>query len=306
MHQGPYNQLLPGTLILETRTDNSGITLKQVLERLWMKRRRTAGVVALCTVIAVIAVLVAPSEYTASIVLSPVAERQMSGQLGGAGSALSQFSGIASLAGISLDNDSRKAESLAVLQSEALTENYIRQNNLLPVLYSRKWDALHQRWYTNNPDNVPTLWKANQDFKKKVRTITTDTKTGLVTMTIEWRDAQVAARWANGLVKMTNDFEQHKAIVEAERNVVFLNGEIAKTDVVGIRQALYSSLQNEISKEMLARGNDEYAFKILDPAFAPEKRSSPVPVMWISFGFFVGLILSLVGAFGRMAWAASR
>jgi uncharacterized protein involved in exopolysaccharide biosynthesis len=261
---------------------------------------------AFCTLIAVVAVVVAPSEYTASIVLSPIGERQMSGQVGGLGSTLSQFSGIASLAGLSLDSDSRKSESLAVLQSEALTENYIRQNNLLPVLYSRKWDAQRGNWYTKNPKDVPTLWKANQDFKKKVRSITTDTKTGLVTMTIVWRDPQIAAQWANGLVKMANAFEQNKAIVEAERNVAFLNNELTKTEVVGIKQALYANLQNEISKEMLARGNEEYAFKILDPAFAPEKRSSPVPVMWILFGFFVGLILSLVGAFGRMAWARSR
>jgi uncharacterized protein involved in exopolysaccharide biosynthesis len=60
------------------------------------------------------------------------------------------------------------------------------------------------------------------------------------------------------------------------------------------RQAIFSLLETEINKAMLARGNEEYAFKVLDPAFAPEKPSSLHPAIWTAIGVAGGLFLSLV------------
>jgi uncharacterized protein involved in exopolysaccharide biosynthesis len=60
-------------------------------------------------------------------------------------------------------------------------------------------------------------------------------------------------------------------------------------------------LQNEISKMMLARGNDEYALKVIDPATPPERPSSPVPLYWTLGAFFATLGLCLMAAFLRAA-----
>jgi uncharacterized protein involved in exopolysaccharide biosynthesis len=121
-------------------------------------------------------------------------------------------------------------------------------------------------------------------------------------MTIAWTDPHIAAKWANDLVAITNDYLRKKAIEESERNIGFLNEQAAKTDVVTIKQAIYSILQSEINKEMLARGNDEYAFKILDPARAPERPSTP-PAWFLMLGALVGSIgLSVMIAFVYVCW----
>lgn len=254
--------------------------------------------------IAVVAVLVTPKTYTASTVLSPVTNTPGGGGFGRVDSLLSQFGGLASLAGFSGLNDTSRSESLAVLQSEALTEAYVQKNDLLPILYARKWDAQRKQWTERNPRKVPTLWKANEDFTNKIRQLNIDSKTGLVTLRITWKDPQVAADWANGLVKMTNEYLRDKAIRESQRNIAYLNDQATKTDVVGVKQAIFTILQNEINKEMLARGSEEYALKVLDPAFAPEKPSSPKPVLWVSLALFGSLLLSLVLVFLRTAWDA--
>jgi uncharacterized protein involved in exopolysaccharide biosynthesis len=75
---------------------------------------------------------------------------------------------------------------------------------------------------------------------------------------------------------------------------------VLKTDVVGVKQAIYSILQNEISKEMLARGSDEYALKVIDPAIAPEVQSSPQRILWTAFGLFAGIVVSLSAVFVRI------
>ena len=243
-----------------------------------------------------------PKSYKAVIVISPVSSTQGSGQLGGMGSLLSQFGGLASLAGLSPGSDTKRAESLAVLQSEALTEKYIEQHDLLPVLFPKSWDARNKRWLQTNPLYVPTVWKGNEYFKKKVRVVVTDAKTGLVTMTIGWPDPHVAAKWANDLVAMTNDYLRKKAIDESERNIGYLNDQAAKTDVVAVKQAIYTILQTEINKAMLARGNAEYAFKILDPAVPPERPSTP-PASFLMLVALIGSLgFSVLVAFIHVAW----
>jgi uncharacterized protein involved in exopolysaccharide biosynthesis len=264
----------------------------ELVDALIRSRVLVLCITAIFAAASLVAALLFPKKYEATIVISPVASNPNGGALGGLSSLASQFSGLASLAGVSTQNDSKKSESLAVLQSEALTEQYIEKHNLLPVVYASRWDPEKKQWTTHNPDRIPTLWKANLMFKDKIRSITTDTKTGLSTMKITWTDPAIAARWANDLVRLTNDYLRDKAIVESERNIAFLTEEAKRTDVVGVQQAIYSILQSEISNMMLARGNDEYALKVVDPAFAPEKPSSPLPVLWVVVGTIGGLIVS--------------
>ena len=61
---------------------------------------------------------------------------------------LGQFGGLASLAGVNLgggaNNDTEV--SLAVLRSREFTEAFIRDRNLLPLIFEECWDADANRW----------------------------------------------------------------------------------------------------------------------------------------------------------------
>jgi uncharacterized protein involved in exopolysaccharide biosynthesis len=258
--------------------------------------------VALATTIAsTLAAFYVPKEYQATVVVSPV-EENSSSQLGALSSLASQFSGLTSIGGLSLtEGSSKRNESVAVLQSESLTERYIEKTNLLPILFREKWDAAKGGWKATAPNEVPTLWKGNMYFKKKVRSLTSDSRTGLVTLKITWKDPQLAAQWANDLVRETNSYLQGVAIAEAERNIAYLREQIAKSDLVSVREAMSSVLQNQINDEVLARGRDQYALKIIDPAVPPEQPEWPKKVPWIATGFFVGLLGSTFGAILRKA-----
>jgi uncharacterized protein involved in exopolysaccharide biosynthesis len=280
--------------------DRDEIRIKDLIQLLLQFRWRVIAFVVGFTVITGIVSFVIPKEYDAEIIISPVTLTTEK-SFGGAGGALGSFSGLAALAGLSLGSDSKKAESIATLQSQALTARYIRENNLMPILYANKWDATAGKWKPTNPAKIPTLWKAVQYFKK-IRTISTETKTGLVTMTIRWDDPVLAAKWSNGLVKLTNDYEREKAIAESDRNIAYLTQQAASTDVVGIKQAVYNLLQSEISKSMIAKGTDEYAFKIIDPATVAEKAAFPQKAVWVLAAFFGSLLTALFYAFCRVAW----
>lgn len=278
------------------------MTAHDAVRLLWSRRLLLLCCAVALGIIAAVIAWIVPRKYEAKVLLVPVVNNSAEGQLGGLGSLASQFGGLASLAGLSLEGNTKKAEFVAVLQSEALTQKYIADNDLLPILYAKIWDPVGKRWKVTDQRKIPTLWKANRYFDKGVRTVATDQKTGLVTLTINWTDPRLAAEWANGLVKMANDYLRDKAITESERNIAYLSVQATKTDQVGIKDVIYTILQTEIGKVMLARGNEQYAFTVIDPAFVPEKPSSLGPTSWAVIGFLGGLLLGIGYVIGRQGF----
>jgi uncharacterized protein involved in exopolysaccharide biosynthesis len=293
-------------VITKRRFDDDEITFRDLVKDMWAAKVVLCGVVAGCMLAGIVLGLLVHRQYEATTVLSPVIDDAAGrGGSGGLGALASQFGGIASLAGINLlgGNSGKRDEAIAVLQSELLTERYIRDNNLLPVLYAKLWDKVAQKWRTTDPKKTPTLWKANRDFKK-IRAIVDDKKTGMVIVTMTWTDPKLAAKWANDLVSITNSYLRDKAIREAERNISYLNEQASKTNVIEVQKSIYSLLESEINKEMLARGREEYALKVVDPAFVPEKPSSPGPLLLGLLGFGLGCTAAVLWVFGRRALLA--
>ncbi len=282
--------------------DSEVIKLEE-LRQAAFKAKWVIGIfVAACTLAAGVVSWVTPKAYIASTTLAPALTGSSSGGLDKLASFGSQFSGLASLAGFSLGSNSKEWESIAVLESENLTQRFIQNNNLLPVLFASKWNSATRSWKSTRPSDIPTLWKANQYFKKKIRKVNVDPKTGLITLSIKWRNPVQAADWANELVRMTNDYLRKQAIAESERSIAYLNSEAAKTSLVEARQAIFSVLQDEIDKAMLARGTKQYAFKILDPAFAPQKPSSLPFWAWMLIALVASSAIAIFGVFVRVAW----
>lgn len=275
------------------------LNIRELLSELWRLRIPVGCAIFLCAVAGVAAGLFLPKEYEARITLSPAADDLSSGRLGGLASLASQFGGLGSLAGgLSLPGKTKRDEVLAVLQSELLTEAYIRQNNLLPVLYWRQWDPATGKWTTTNPKKTPTLWKANRYFNKNIRDVKEDKKSDLVVMSIRWTDPKLAAKWANDLVKMTNDYLRAKAISESQRHIDYLNDQLSKITIVDAQKAIYALLQQEINTQMVARGREEYALKVIDPAVVPELAVSPGARVLGPLGLLLGAFLSVVTVAG--------
>jgi uncharacterized protein involved in exopolysaccharide biosynthesis len=268
--------------------------------------RLILAVAFVCGILSGVAAWVLPKKYEASVLLLPVARESSSDKLGGLSAIASQLSvgGLSELAGLS-NSGSFKAESVATLQSDALTEQYIQHNNLLPILYSTMWDPKLGTWKTHDPDKVPTLWKANETFKKTIRQVSTNPKTGLVTLAIRWKDPKLAARWANDLVKLTNDYLRSRSLSESEQHIAYLQEQLAKTNIVPLQQSLYALMESEIKNQMLARGREEYALRVIDPATVPEKAISLGRAAMGLIGFAVGAFASAAFLFLRHSWNAN-
>lgn len=283
-----------------TRPANDQIGLGDLIRIIWRERWMMLVVTAACALAGGVTAYLLPKKYQAVIMLMPVTNQSASGVLSGLSSAVSQLGGVGSLMALSgVGAGGERAASIATLTSETLTERYIRENDLLPILFKKYWDPQAKRWNITDPEKMPTLWKGNEYFKKKVRTTIEDSKSGLVSIAITWTDPKMAAEWANGIVRLANSYLRDKAIAETDRNIAYLRAEVEATNDVGLKNAIYSLIESEIRKEMIARGNVDYALKVIDPAVSPEKPTSPKPALWVIGGAALGLALALAAGLLR-------
>src|SRR6185437_33529 len=140
---------------IDTNTREDEITLRQFVADLRKAKLMFVLLLGALTLGGVLIGLLVPRNYSASIVLSPVSEGLSGSRLGGLAELASQYSGLASLAGINLPESGMKDEAIAVLQSQLLTQRYIQQNNLLPVLYASNWNAATHTWKSRDRRHVP-------------------------------------------------------------------------------------------------------------------------------------------------------
>jgi uncharacterized protein involved in exopolysaccharide biosynthesis len=279
------------------------MSIRELVETLWSRRVFIFIVCVFCTAIAGVGGYLSRKDFKATTVLV-VATRDAT-DLRGIGSMLSQIGPLASLAGLSGMQGDQKSETIAVLQSTVLTMKFIEEKNLLPILYPDQWDPNKKTWKSTNEKQRPTLWKASQKFKKLARVVE-DRKTGLVTVTVRWKDPKVAAQWANGLVAETNRYMREKTIRESEHNIQYLSEQIAKSELVGVRSTLYGLVENEIKENMLARGRVDYALKVVDPAVPPEFPASPRLLVWLIGGLLIGVFVGCLAVMFSVAWIEGR
>jgi len=223
----------------------------------------------------------------------------------GINAVLGRFGGIASLAGVNFGAlDQNVEETLAILMSRAFLGKFILQNNLLPVLFDKLWDVENNKWLVDDDEDIPSLWDAYKLVTKRILKIDMDSKTGIVVLTLDWKDPEQAALWANMLIAELNNYVRGKAILESEKRIKYLNDQITKTNIVEIRQAIYGLIEAQNKTSMVANTREEYAFKIIDQAVVPEQRESPkrlkVIILGIILSFFVSItVIMLVGSLKR-------
>ena len=247
--------------------------------------RAHRGVVVSATLItgvvaAVIAMLATPI-FRAEVTITQAIQENM-----GASGTLSQLSGLASLAGVSLGTGAGpQREALAVLKSRHLVEEFIKRNDLLPALFRAS-------------SKPPRLWLGVKQFRAGIVTIREDTRQGVVIVAIDWTDPAISAQWANGFVALANELLRTRAREEATRNIAYLKDQALRTDVVNLQRVMYDLIENETKTLMLANGRPEYAFTVVDPAVAPEIKTSPHRTIMVLVGLAVGFMIGSSIAFG--------
>lgn len=269
------------------RTDDE-VDLLALWNIVWRGKILVAVVTILFAVGSVLFALAQTEWYRAEVLLAPAEERS-STAVGG------QLGGLAALAGVSVGGEGEVAEAMATLRSREFARAFIDENQLIQVFFADAWNEAASSWRAEDSSLWPDVRDAVIYFHEKVLEVSKDHQSGLVTLAIEWTDPEVAAIWADDLVRRLNARQRERALRTAEVNVAYLQAELAQTSVVTLQQSIGRLLESEMQKLMLARGNEEFAFRIIDGAEPPKYRVRPkrtqIAVLGTLLGGMIGVLI---------------
>jgi uncharacterized protein involved in exopolysaccharide biosynthesis len=263
-----------------------GIDIVAIVRVIWRYRYFIMSATIAFALITVYLALTAKEIYRAEVIVTEVHDKGLADAGGGLSG---QLGGLASIAGLNLGGGGADANAQGVLASRRLIAELVKSENLVPLL-------------TANAGKRATLWWAVKRFQETVVTIHDDPLKGLTSVAVDWTDPAMAAKWANEIVAIANELIRAHDLADATRNVAYLNQQIAQTKEVGIERSLSDLLESETKKLMLANARSEYAFRIVDPAVAPELRHSPKRTLLVVSGTILGFIVGSLLAFCHHAF----
>lgn len=244
---------------------------------LWRAKYFIIAVVGLFVVGSVFLALTATPKFGAEVVVTRVEDSNMSSR----SSLVSQLGGLGGLAGLNFGSAGGAQEYEALLESRQMAETFIERHELVDTLIPMDGER-------------KSLWWAVKLFREEILQIRLNDQDGTIAVSILWKDAETAARWANDYVALANESIRSRVITKAERNIEFLGAQVERTSDVDLRRALYELVQNETNTLMLANARPDYAFAVIDPAVAPEIRRTPKRKVMVVSGAFLGAVFAFV------------
>ena len=165
-------------------SDEDEIDLLELIRTLLQAWKTIVGITILCTGLAVAYALYAPEVFKAETLLAPAQEEKS-----GASSALSQFGGLAAMAGVTIPADSNIERVLATLETRVFLKKFIEEKNLLPLIFEDNWDKSSKSWIEIEGHEEITSEDGIIPLKGSIE-VDKD-KSGLVTLSISWKDPAV-------------------------------------------------------------------------------------------------------------------
>ena len=227
-----------------------------------------------CGAAALLVTFLMPAYFRASALIRPETTdtSKVSGVLGS----------LASLGGVSLGPS--KIEDLeVVLKSRNLTIRVFDNHELWAAVYPDRYDPATKRIRpgilerlrggTSDP-RPPGKWDSVEAAKDHLA-VTTDRRTGTITVSFDARTPETAARIVGFYLDEGKSRLQEEALKRARQNKTFLFDQLQNMVDPIVRDRIYTTYGVEVEKEMLARNREQFGFILVDAPIPPIRRHSP-------------------------------
>jgi len=263
---------------LDSGGEGGGIRLSELISAARRFRFAIWILAVACIVGAVLAFILLESKYRATTTFIFSEQSQTSSALGALGS---QFGGLASLAGISLPSSGGiRVEAFATLESRELLRDFIVAEDLIPILFAKKWDSQNSAWDTDS-GAAPSMAKAIKFLQDNVLKIERESGNDIVHLSVTWSDPELCEHWANELVRRVNYGLRMRAKTEALESIEFLEKELQKTSNAEVQSSVFALIEQQMAITMVANVRADYAFRVIDPATVPDSDDPEWPSLFL-------------------------
>lgn len=292
--------------IVDTSEDE--IDLLELAKTIWKGRKLIIWTALALTLTTVAISLFMTNIYTARAIIKPTSQSQSGSKL----SALAgQFGGLASLAGIAMPSSASSTEIVALLESNILKKEVIENYQLLPVLLPDQWDERSKTWkkpgvslnplkliskFTSGEQNkepgILYIWDGIRKLED-IANVNYNVKEDIITISVDFPDPEMAAKIVHYFIITLNEHMSSDAKRMALVNREYLEKQIEETSDPIVRQKIYNLIADKIEMMMMAEVKEGFAFKILDPPMAPDKKSKPKRAQMAVVAFILSLFIGV-------------
>jgi tyrosine-protein kinase Etk/Wzc len=299
----------------------SGRKLSEMLAPAWQHRKVVLGVaLGLAVVTGILNFAVFDLTYKATASLLPETEK---GKLG----AMSQFSGLAQLAGVSVPGSEISRLYPIILSSETVLKPVI-EAKYKSMRYPDSVDLI-QYFELKKPRREENVDQALRDLKDMMST-SYETKTSTVVVSLEMSESQLAADVLNETIRQLDLFMRLRRINTAAEQRKWINSRLEEVErelrsaedalkvfrernrrvadspelllsqermlrEIKVKSTIYEELKKQFELAKIEEIKNTSIVNVLDPARAPVRKERPKRATNTAIAFLLGL-------FGMSAW----
>ncbi|PNH80314.1 Wzz/FepE/Etk N-terminal domain-containing protein [Vibrio diazotrophicus] len=312
---------LPAFISSYAVADDS-IDIRELFFALWRGKWVIVVSTILFSVCAVLFAINQPNIYKSNVLLT-AAESSSSSNIS---RMASQFGGLASLAGLNLGGGNLTQADLAieVLKSRRFVDYFVKKHDLIiPLMASGGWDLANNKLLINsdifNQESnawvrktsglrgvIPSSQEVYDVFIKNILSVSNRKDTGLYTVSVSFYSPYMSQQWATWLVEDINQVMRDRSIAETRQNLDYLNKQLQKTSVADMQSSFFELIEEQTKILMLAEVQNEFVFKVVDPAIVPELKDRPKRAMICILGSLLGCMLGVAIVLIRFAFSKRR
>ena len=286
-------------------TDDS-IDLKELFSLLWGGRKLIIMMAVVFAFFSVLYSLSLTDQYRSEAVLT-LADGSSEIR------SLSQFSGIASLAGINMPSAGTDKGALIVntIMSRAFLKNLLSIQDILPSIMAAKsydneskvivfdpdvYDSINKRWIRQDQqgEEIKPSYIEAYDVYMGQMAITYNSQIGLIYLSLEHKSPVFAKEFLDLIIREADSLMREKDLQQSSDALEYLINEISKTSLIDMKSSMNQLIQSQLETQMMAKISTDYALKVIEPPFIPERKFSPSRSLISLVGTMLGFVLGIV------------
>ena len=299
---------------MDNYDDNDHINIIEFLETIWQGKIIILIFFLLFSIFSVFYALSLQDHYKSSSLLSV---NQGSSNSPGLSSFASQYSQVASFAGISLPSQSgdKKNLILATLSSRVFLERLLKYDWVLPGLFAQEsynkstqelnydkdlYNSTTKTWAIDKELNAslkPSLQDAHIKYSN-ILNIEENNSNGFIKLEIEHLSPLYAKELLDLVIEEINLMIREQDLRESSDALSYLRDQINQTLVADIKNSINSMIEGQMKTQMMAKIKTDYVLSKIDPAYIPEKKSKPtrsvICIIGALLGFIFGIFIVLI------------
>ena len=225
---------------------------------------------------------------------------------------LSEFSGLASLAGVNLDNaGSSLFKMMAIIESREFVKHLITFEDVLPsIMAAKSYDASSQElyfdpevydsetktWIREAPVNravEPSYLEAHKEYLEMISMVK-DKLTGHISIGVEHISPVFAKEFLTLIIQEANNLNRDIDIESSSKALSYLSAELSQTPQLEVKKSISKLIEHQFETRMMASVHDDYVLIPLEPPFVPERKSGPIRSLIVILSTLVAGMLSVM------------